>query len=77
MTGCERSGNGAERAKTQVERSGERVSEKYGGAERSVSGEPRSGNGAVSGGQKNQVYRGAAKPSAPLRSHALLATYVE
>jgi len=39
MTGV--SGNGAERAKTRVERS--------------VSGGPRSGNGAVIGGQKNQV----------------------
>jgi len=44
MTGCERSGNGAERAKTRVERSG---------AERERRG-GRSGNGAVSGGQKNQ-----------------------
>jgi len=39
---------------------------------RSVSEGPRSGNGAVSGGQKNQVLCGAAKPSAPLRSHALV-----
>jgi len=71
MTGCERSRNGAERAKTRVERSGAVSGSQKNRTEWSVSGEPRSGNRAVSGGEKNQVYRGAAKPSAPLHSHAL------
>ena len=66
MTECEQSGNGAERVKTRVERSGVVSGSQKNRAERSVSGEPWSGNGAVSGGQKNQVYRGAAKSSAPL-----------
>ena len=51
----ERKRSGAGQNSGGAERSGERVSEKLGGAERSVSGGPRIGNGAVSGGQKNQV----------------------
>jgi len=53
MTGV--SGAETERSGPKLGWSGERVSEKLGGAERSVSGRPLSGNGVVSGGQKNQV----------------------
>ena len=49
MTGV--SGAEMERAKTRVERSGAVSGSQKNWAERSVSGGPRSGNGAVSGGQ--------------------------
>jgi len=55
VSGAEMERSGAGQNSGGAERSGERVSEKLGGAERSVSGGQRSGNGAVSGGQKNQV----------------------
>jgi len=55
VSGAETERSGPKLGWSGAERERERVSEKLGRAERSVSGGPPSGNGAVSGGQKNQV----------------------